>query len=368
MKLNIIKWILFLVGSFFIIACAGNQESESYSKSSQYDEVMEPESEAVESGSNKNEAASNSIQVTDRKRIYNGQTSLVVESVEDTKKEIEALTISTSGYVTQIYEDFISIKIPAALFHETFEKILLMGDVRSKNISTYDVTDYYADSTAQLETAIKTRTRLQQLLLKSTDPEERAKILKEIGRLTEEIELIKNRISTLDNNISFSTITVKLTPRLEQNVVGQSIPFSWIADLHPLYSVSNKIKAKLDFKPGSEYAIFDKDKIYRAESSLGTTIKVSTVENRPLGDNIFWQRALLHFMSSYYRSAQSKELSIGERDMLGVEFISKDKKPFKYFVGVVVIKKEIHVIEIYSPDENSSFSSLYAKFKEGNIR
>ncbi|MGL1892387.1 MAG: DUF4349 domain-containing protein [Spirochaetaceae bacterium] len=372
MRFKIIKWIIFSSVFLFINACSSNSEaSSSYAKSAMYEEDMEPEMEVSDS---MDEYAENDIvgskgsEVSERKRIYNGETRLVVESIEDSKKEIEELTISVGGYITQIYDNSISIKIPAAQFHEIFENILLMGDVESKNITTYDVTDYYNDSTAQLETANKTRERLQLLLLKSTKPEERAKILKEIGRLTEEIELIKNRLLTLDNNISFSTIVVELIPRLEQNIIGLDIPFSWIEDLHPLYSVSNRIKAKLDFNPGTEYAVFSKDKIYRAESSLGTTITVSTVKNQPLGDNKFWHRALLHFISNYYSSAKSIESSIGDQKMLGIEFLSKDKEPFKYFVGIVVIKKEIHVIEIFSPKANTSFSLLYIKFEEGKIR
>ena len=61
--------------------------------------------------------------------------------------------------------------------------VLLFGSVDSKNITTYDVTDYYKDTTARLETAVKTRERLQLLLEQSTDPKERAKVLKEIGRV-----------------------------------------------------------------------------------------------------------------------------------------------------------------------------------------
>ncbi len=374
MKSNIIKLVLIITSFTLLISCS-SKEME-YNKSNAFgevsDEALQMESimdiETVHEKKSESSSSITSPTPSIRKRIYNGDTHLVVESIEDIKKEIEQLTISVDGYVTHIYEKSITIKVPAAEFNNTFEKILIMGEVLSKNISTYDVTDQYADSSAQLETAIKTRQRLQKLLKQSTEPEERAKILKEIGRLTQEIELIKNRLEILNRNIEFSTITILLSPRLEQIQVKQDIPFKWIANLHPLYSVSSKLEAKLSFDPGPNFAVFSKDKIYYAQSATGTSIKISTVKNQPLGDNKFWQKALIHFMESYYKKTIQKELSFGKREILGVEFISKDSSPYRYFVGVTVIGKKIHIIEIYSPDSEDNFDQLYEKLKEGEIK
>lgn len=377
LKQLLIKGLL-LIALFLAISCsqAGGSFNKMESAEVYYDEdqtlsfeLQDTESVAEFSADSKSDDLLSNMQdePQQRKRIYNGNASLVVEEVEQSKKDIEKLAVDIGGYVTNIYNESIIIKVPAENFHMIFDAILHLGDVTSHNISTYDVTDYYADTSARLLTAEKTRERLQVLLAQSTNPEERSRILREIGRLTEEIELIKNRLQTLDRNIAFSTISVILRPRLEQNMSQQTIPFEWIANLYPLGSASYRLRANLQLEPGEDFAIFSKSRIYHAENSNETTIKVSTVENHPIGDETFWQQALVHHMGDYYKETVRKDLTIGDNQLLGVEFISKDRDPYRYFVGVVSDGNKLHVFEIFTPDSSVYFNSLYSALAEGDI-
>lgn len=87
-----------------------------------------------------------------------------------------------------------------------------------------------------------------------------------------------------------------------------------------------------------------------------------------MGDNTFWQKALYHHLKDYYASSSLKDLQFGDKELLGVEFISKDSKPFRYFTGLIVDKKKIHIIEIFSPDGGKDFTPLYKALKEGECR
>lgn len=369
------KIILSIAAIFLILSCSvkeyyGSSAAESYPVESrimkefdfEYDEVelQKSEYEEVEDGEN--------LHIDSRKRIYHADTHLIVESVEESRDNIETLCVNTGGYVTQISDQFISIKIPAQSFNTTLEMILELGQVESKNIYTYDVTDYYSDTELQLETARRTRERLQLLLGESTDPEERAKILKEIGRLTEEIELIRNRLALLDLNVTFSTISVQLTPRLTSDSVVQNNPFSWIANLYPLSSATSLLKAKFLYKPDSSFAVFTKKDYFHAENSQGTSIRFSSVMNHPEGDSDFWLGALEFYLSSYYREHNIKEFPLGDKTVKGLEFISKDRDAFKYFVGIIVENSYIHVLELYTPNANNSLDGLYESFEEGELK
>ncbi len=186
--------------------------------------------------------------------------------------------------------------------------------------------------------------------------------------LTEEIELIKNRITLLDNNISFSTISVRLSNRLEVGDQEHYIPFKWISNLHPLYSISDNFRGKLKLDLGDEFAIFSKDKIFHAENSRGLSVKISSINNKPLGNNNFWQTALKHYLEDYYSTSILTSIKIGDKEALGIEFLSKDRESYKYFVGIIVIKEQIHIIEIYSPNSNDNFSAIYNAFRDGSIK
>jgi len=303
-----------------------------------------------------------------RKRIYNGSTGLVVEDPPEVRTNIETMASDWGGYVEQSYADYLVLRVPAAHFLEIFETILEMGSVNYQQIDSWDVSDQYQDIQARLSTAGETRKRLYVLLERSTDPEERAKILREIGRLTEEIESIKQQVQILDSRIAFSRITVELIPRLQENSYKENIPFSWIAALSPLYPVSDSLETRVNVDPGEDFALFSKEDFYVAEDAYGTTLTISTVKNSPRGDSVFWQKALHHHLKDYYASATFKNLQFGDKEMKGIEFTSKDSKPFHYFVGLIVDNKKIHIIEIFSPDKERDFSPLYRALKEGECR
>jgi len=336
-------------------------------------DMMKAESEAppassgtggadISTGSDRSEPA------PDRKRVYNGSAGLVVEEPVRTRRQLEELSTASGGYVESSYRDYLVLRIPAERFDEIFRRILAMGTVSYQQVDTWDVTDQYQDTQARLKTAEETRRRLYILLEKSTDPKERTRILREIGRLTEEIESIRQQLQILDSRIAFSRITVELIPRLADDYRQAGIPFPWIANLNPLYPASSTLKASVRLEPGDAFAVFTKVDIYAAEDARGTSITVSTVENTPRGDGAFWQKALLHHLGDYYAAAEGRSLRFGDKELPGVEFLSKDREPFRYFAGVVVDGKRLHVVEIFSPDGEKDFAHLYRKLEEGGLR
>jgi len=303
-----------------------------------------------------------------RKRIYNGSAGIIVEDTEETRTNLETLTIDAGGYVESSYSDYMELRIPAELFSDFFNMVLSLGKIEYSRVQTRDVTDAFADIQRRLSTAEETRSRLYILLEKSTDPKERAQILREIGRLTEEIESLKQQTAIMESRIAFSRITVQLIPRIQGDYSRGDIPFPWIAYLDPLYPAGDKIKARVSLDPGMNYAVFTRDSVYMAEDSNGTQILISTVPNSPLGDAQFWQRALVFHLSPYYAELNERSLSFGDKELLGVELTSKDREPFKYFVGVVIDGKNLHIVEIFSPEAGRKFGVLYKAFAQGELK
>jgi len=284
----------------------------------------------------------------ERKRIYSGYSRLMVNDVEEQKENISRIAEESGGYVESIYESTIIIRIPAENFDTIFSAILKLGEIINKSIETYDVTEYFRDLSVRLEIAEKTRTRLYVLLEKTDDVKERLRILREIKRLTEQIERIKLTLDLLERQIALSRITVELIPRLpveEQD--RRSIPFYWIANLKPLYPSLGELKGKIDFELSDDFAVFTDERIFRAESPDGIRVRVSSTENQPEGDSIFWQQALSYHLGKFYRETDELECE----DVQAVLFFSKDRKPYYYLVGVVAEEKTLLVIEVFFPDE-----------------
>jgi hypothetical protein len=292
----------------------------------------------------------------ERKRVYSGYCRLRVNSAEDRKAEIFSLAEESGGYVESAISGTIVIRVPAGKFDAIFETILGLGDVDSKSIETYDVTEYFRDVSVRLEIAERTRARLYRLLEKTEDVDERLELLKEIRRLTDEIERIKQNLEMIKKQISFSRITVELISLISgQTEDRNKIPFGWIRELDPLYVSLPNLRGRVDFELEDGFAVFVKDNSFRAESPEGTRVRVGTTRNEPRGDTAFWQEAVAFHLSGFYREYQKLELG----SVRAVLFTSKDTKPFYYLTGVSTAgdgapeNKTLYVIEIFFPDSNA---------------
>ena len=286
-------------------------------------------------------------QKEERKRIYSGYVSLLVDEIEEEKSRIAEIANAGGGYVESSFGNSVIIRIPALKFDAVMEEILSLEEVLNKSVETFDVTEYFQDLTTRITIAKDTRERLYALLEKTDDVAERVKILREIRRLTEEIERINTTMETLKKQIEYSRITVDLVSRLEQYAQERGvIPFGWIGELNPLSPSIYRIKGKIDFPLDDEYALFSKEKYFRAENAELVRIRVGTIANQPAGDAAFWQKALSFHLSPFYRNTEVKDLE----DIRAVVFTSKDADPYYYLVGVTVKRKQLYVIEVFFPD------------------
>ncbi len=306
------------------------------------------------------------LPVQERKRIYNASAGIVLDNPEKTRLEYEKMAVDAGGYVENSYTDRVVLRVPASRFDEVLKAVLASGRVEFSRVETYDVTEAYADVERRLKTARETRKRLYVLLEKSTKPAERARILREIGRLTEEIESLKQQVALMDSRVSFSSISIQLIPRIGGELTRSAIPFGWMAALDPTVPAGWKLKARVRLELDDDWALFSKEDVFMAENSHRGHVLISTVENSPQGDSLFWQNALEHHLGPFYASLEKKTLSAW--DVHGVELVSKDQYPFRYFVGVKADGKNLHVVEIFSPDAESGFDEIYAAFEKGGIQ
>ncbi len=301
-------------------------------------------------------------------KIYSGYGELKVDVVEDIKKQITKIAETSGGYVEDVYEDSITIRVPVARFSELFAQILSLGEVVHKSIETIDVTEYYTDLKSRLQISIKTRNRLYALLGRTQDVKEQLEILKEIKRLTEEIERITLELKLVENQIRYSRITISLIARIAQADVDQKkIPFIWIANLNPLFPSLISLDGGIEIKLDDDFAVFEQDAIFRAESADGVRVRIGTTKNSPKGDSAFWQQALNFHLKKFYR----KTAVFTEGQVLGVVLKSKDSKPFYYLIGTVVKGDKIFVIEVFFPDEsvyNDKYESIRQAVKDMEVK
>lgn len=289
----------------------------------------------------------------ERKRVYTGYAQLVVNDLEETKSQIEQIAVESEGYVEWIRDSTVSIRVPAGSFEDIFALVLGLGQVEQQTTATYDVTEAFQDYVSRLSIARKTRERLYGLLDRTDDLEERLKILQEIRRLTEQIENLEQTLESIKRHVAFSRIQVDLFERLARDYEDRStIPFRWIADLHPLYASLTKLKGKISFDPGNRFAVFDGEEFFAAESADGVRIRITSKKNDPKGDEMFWQNALRYHLQSYYATAEHVNFPEEKSALRGILFLSRDREPFRYLVAVRAKGSKLFVVEVFYPNED----------------
>jgi hypothetical protein len=172
--------------------------------------------------------AGGSAAIGDRLVIKTGNISILVKDVQEALSAISNMASSVNGYVvstksgregdTQVAT--ISIKVPAADFEPTMEKLRKMAlEPPTESITGQDVTEEYADLDAQLRNLQATEKQLLNLLDRAQTVDDTLKVYNQLTNIRGQIERIQGRMQYLQKSAAMSTITVNLRPQVDKPVV-----------------------------------------------------------------------------------------------------------------------------------------------------
>ncbi|MDF2670287.1 MAG: hypothetical protein K0R67_2593 [Paenibacillus sp.] len=169
-------------------------------------------------------ALTNSAGSYDRKIIYKANITMEVASYGEAQSEIKNQTLLAGGYLVQFSENrtayeqsgTLTVKVPAAGFTSFITKLEQMKPKSiQQNIQGSDVTEEFVDLTARLKAKQAVEARLLDFLGKSAKTDELISFSSELGKVQEEIEKIKGRMTYLEQNVDFSTVEIRLYEKLQ---------------------------------------------------------------------------------------------------------------------------------------------------------
>ena len=170
-------------------------------------------------------------QTIERMVIRTAQLSLIVEDVELTLPQVNAMVERMEGYIVQsssyrTYSDrlaaTVTLRVPAERFEEALTALhALAYKVQSETTSGEDVTDQYVNLEARLTALEATETELLALLAEvrqsQGNAEEKAQailsIYNQLTNVRTQIEQIQGQMNYLSQMAALATITVELQPR-----------------------------------------------------------------------------------------------------------------------------------------------------------
>lgn len=279
---------------------------------------------------------------------YNGYAKLRVTRPTEVLDQVVALAASLGGFTERLAANSVTIRVPVETFEDTFEKVLLLGDVLEKSISAQDVTDAVMEIGLRLQTAEATRERLILLLAKARTEQEKLELLAQIQRLTEEIDRMQNQVRTLESLAAFSRLTVETVQREAMSARSSDeeiAEFRWIQRLSPFRRDVAYDGKLLELQVPEGLVALDNKRTFLTESADGAVFWATRLKNRPEGSSDFWLEALKVRLEPEFESVTSE--TVGNFKLLRLK--DKSESPYLYLLGVYAHGDDLDLVEVYYP-------------------
>lgn len=215
------KTMMLMFSLFLLLAgCSSNEKDDSASESQ--DEKAESKMDASISGNKVQEEAAEKEGVTDeRKVIHQAQLELMVKNLEKAQMKIENKVAEYGGYVVEsnvyredeeLVEGTITVRVPEAHFQDFLtDSEGEASEVVGRNVTGQDVTEQYVDLKARLKSKRAVEERLLAFMKGAEKTEDLLKISSDLAVVQEEIEQLTGQMKFLENQTSYSTVTITLS-------------------------------------------------------------------------------------------------------------------------------------------------------------
>jgi hypothetical protein len=154
------------------------------------------------------------IAAVDRKIIYTGTTSSVVDDVAAAVRAVRDAATVEGGYV--FAQDLgpgqgrVVLKVPVDRFDAVFDAVVAIGEVEAQHIEAEDVTERFVDLESRQATLAISIERIRGFLAQTTNVDEISRLEAELTNREAEHDVIAGQLRVLRDRTSYGTITTEL--------------------------------------------------------------------------------------------------------------------------------------------------------------
>ena len=171
-----------------------------------------------------------------QKLIYTGTVEIRSEQFEEDCRLLKEQVLALGGYLSGelvsgtapvAYKDAgryaeITARIPTEKFQPYLDYAEGQMNVVHKQISVEDVTQFYCDNEARIELLEARYAKLKEHLAAAADMEDIIALEKEMSEILSELDVLKGKRRHLDNQVSYSTLTICLDEVVRSSGVATS--------------------------------------------------------------------------------------------------------------------------------------------------
>ncbi len=160
------------------------------------------------------------VQVQNKMVIYQANLELRVKKFDQTVRALEEKVSQYGGYIAEsnviregkeLLNGRLTIRLPQQHFQEFLHDAEgQAAEVLQRNITGQDVTEEYVDLESRLKSKRVVEERLLSFMKEAAKTEDLLKISADLAAIQEDIETIEGKMKFLENQTSFSTVTITL--------------------------------------------------------------------------------------------------------------------------------------------------------------
>lgn len=167
--------------------------------------------------------AQNAPAVTERKVIRNANLTLETNAPEEAGRKIAAIAEAKGGFVVNSETKTsgsnestrtsvsVTVRVPAAQFEAAVAEIRQTAEkVAQEKVSGQDVTEEFIDLEARIRTQKALEAQFLEIMKQARSVEDALEVQRQLAEVRGEIEKVEGRRKFLENQTSFSTITVTI--------------------------------------------------------------------------------------------------------------------------------------------------------------
>lgn len=140
--------------------------------------------------------------------IESREPETTFNNVQSIVEKMNGVLLSSDSYIEDSIN--VSVKVPQKDLGIFVSKISELGKVRSKSLTSKDVTNEMIDISARLKNLYKLRERFRGLLAKAISVGEVLEVEKELNRIQTDIDSLEGQINTLKDQVSYSKVSIHL--------------------------------------------------------------------------------------------------------------------------------------------------------------
>ena len=152
--------------------------------------------------------------------IYNGKMSMAVANQDSAANYVQQIITRNEGRLFKRDGYQFTFKLNPDKLETAMDLISLLGEVKSRTVSSNDVTSEYYDIQVRLENAQSVRDRYLKLLDRASTLDEVLRVEKELERINKEIDLLTGKMNLMKNLVAQATLELELKKDTKLGVIG----------------------------------------------------------------------------------------------------------------------------------------------------